>query len=204
MPLDMSRIEVAGKRVAVIGGGDSAMDCLRAAIRYSANEAVGIYRRGPADMPCGEREYVNATEEGVRFVFCAAPLAVLGNAAGKVTGLRLIRTQLGVAEPGQPHPFSLQPGTEFDVAIDLIIPALGFDAGPAPATDDFKAMALNESGGVVVDENQMTSLPGVFAGGDLVRGPTPLLLSVRDARQGAAKIHSYLTEHQKVAPSEHQ
>jgi glutamate synthase (NADPH/NADH) small chain len=204
IPLDLSRIEVAGKRVVVIGGGDTALHCLRAAVRYGAQDAVGIYRRGPADMPCGEREYANATEEGVRFVFCAAPVAVLGNADGKVTALRLVRTELGVAEPGQAHPFRFQQGTEFECAADLVIPALGFDTGPVPTTDDFKALAFSESGGIIVDQNQMTSLPGVFAGGDLVHGPTPLLLSVRDARQAAAKIHLYLTEHQKVASAEHE
>jgi glutamate synthase (NADPH/NADH) small chain len=107
-----------------------------------------------------------------------------------------------MAEPGEPHPFRIQQGTEFEFPIDLVIPALGFDARPCPPTDDFKALALNELGGVIVNENQMTSLPGVFAGGDLVRGPTPLLLSVRDARQAAAKIHSYLTDGQKVASTE--
>jgi glutamate synthase (NADPH/NADH) small chain len=201
-PLDLPRIEVAGKRVAVIGGGDTAIDCLRAAIRYGAQEAVGVYRRGPADMPCSEREYANATEEGVRFVFCAAPAAVLGN-EGKVTGLRLVRTQLGVAEPGQPHPFSIQHGTQFEFATDWVIPALGFDAHPCPATEDFKALVLSDSATIAVDENQMTSLPGVFAGGDLVRGPTPLLLAVRDARQAAAKIHSYLTDNKRAASGVH-
>jgi glutamate synthase (NADPH/NADH) small chain len=150
-------------------------------------------------MVCGEREYANAVEEGVRFVFCASPLAILGDDQGRVTGLRLVRTQLSVAEPGQPHPFSIQEGTAFEFPTDLVITALGFDAQPFPSTSDFRDLALNEWGGIIVDANQMTSLAGVFAGGDVVRGPTPLLHSVRDARQAAAKIHSFLSDEHRVA-----
>lgn len=193
IPLELPPIDVADKRVIVIGGGDTALDCLRAAIRYGAREAVGIYRRGLSDMRCSQRDYENALEEGARFVFCATPVAVLGDGSHQVNGVKVIRNQLGVAEQGQPHPFRPQPGTEYDLGADWVITALGFDASPFPSTGDSSRVALNERGGLVVDPNQMTSLPGVFAGGDLVHGPCPVLHAVRDARQAAASIHSYLS-----------
>ena len=98
VPLDLPPIEVADKRVLIIGAGDSAMDCLRTAIRYGAREALCVYRRDEADMPCGRKEYENAREEGARFLFQAAPIAVLGNEQRQVTGLRLVRTELGLME----------------------------------------------------------------------------------------------------------
>jgi glutamate synthase (NADPH/NADH) small chain len=183
----------------VIGGGDTAMDCLRTAIRYGAHKAVCIYRRGLGDMPCSQREYANAVEEGSEFVFCAVPLAVLGNDRGEVIGLRLIRTELSVAEPGQKHPFRTQTGTDLELEADWIIPALGFEPEACPETGDFTALARNQWGGIQVDANQMTSLPAVFAGGDIVHGPSPILHAVRDARKAAAQIHAYLSVHRKGA-----
>ena len=191
--MDLPRVEVAGKRVVVLGGGDTAMDCLRAAVRYGAREAVGVYRRDQADMPCSRREYKNAVEEGARFVFCAAPVAVLGNSQRQVTGLRLIRTELGLTDAEGPRPFLLQPGTEFELEADWVITALGFDPLPCPDTGEFDGFALNDWGGLMVDAGQMTTLPGVFAGGDLVRSPSSVLNAVRDARRAAAQIHAYLS-----------
>ena len=191
--LDLPRFDVAGKRVVVIGGGDTAMDCLRLAIRYGAKEAVGVYRRDREDMPCGRREYQNAAEEGARFIFCATPVAVARGEQGQVKAVRLLKTELGPTEDGGPRPFLVLPGSEFEVDADWVIPALGFDPLPCPQNDDFMGLTLNDWGGLVVDVNQMTSLPGVFAGGDLVRGPSMVLHAVRDARQAAAQIHAYLS-----------
>jgi glutamate synthase (NADPH/NADH) small chain len=193
VPLDLPPIEVAGKRVAVVGAGDTAMDCLRAAIRYGAQEAVCVYRRDEADMPCSRREYEHAREEGARFVFRAAPVAVLSDGQGRVTGLRLVRTELGLMEAIGPRPFLVQPGAEFELPADLIVLALGFDPRPCPHSGDFSQLVLNEWGGIIVDGNQMTSLPGVFAGGDIVQGPSLVLHAVRDARRAAAQIHNYLS-----------
>jgi glutamate synthase (NADPH/NADH) small chain len=201
VPLDLPRIDVAGKRVAVLGGGDSALDCLRAAIRYGAREAVGIYRRDAADMPCSRRDYQSAIEEGARFIFCAAPAAVLGNDQRQVTGLRLLRTELGLPEDHGPRPFLVLPGTEFELEADWVVTALGFEPLACPHSDDFSELAVNEWGGLVVDKNQMTSLPGVFAGGDIVRGPTQVLDAVRDARKAAEQIHAYLSGKRQPAIS---
>ena len=199
VPLDLPPIEVAGKRVVVVGAGDTAMDCLRTAIRYGAREAVCVYRRDEGDMPCGRHDYENAREEGAEFVFQAAPVAVLGNEQRQVTGLRLVRTELGLMDSTGPRPFLTRAGTEFDVPADLIVLALGFDPLPCPHSGDLSELAVNEWGGVIVDANQMTSLPGVFAGGDIVRGPSLVLHAVRDARRAAAQIHTYLSERRKPA-----
>ena len=202
VPLELPPIEVAGKRVLVVGAGDTAMDCLRTAIRCGASEAVCVYRRDEADMPCSRSEYENAREEGARFVFQAAPVAVLGNEQRQVTGLRLVRTELGLMESVGPRPFLVQPGSEFELPCDLVVPALGFDPLPCPHSGDFRDLATNDWGGIVVDANQMTSIAGVFAGGDIVRGPSLVLHAVRDARRGAARIHHYLTNGRvPVSPS---
>jgi glutamate synthase (NADPH/NADH) small chain len=193
VPLELPPIEVAGKRVMVVGAGDTAVDCLRTAIRCGAREAVCVYRRDEADMPCTFQEYENAREEGARFVFQAAPVAVLGNDQRQVTGLRLLRTELGLMESIGPRPFLVRPGSEFNLPADLIVLALGFDPLPCPHSGDFNDLAVNEWGGIIVDSNQMTSIPGVFAGGDIVHGPSLVLHAVRDARRAAAQIHNYLS-----------
>jgi glutamate synthase (NADPH/NADH) small chain len=199
VPLDLPPIEVAGKRVLVVGAGDTAMDCLRTAIRCGAREAVCVYRRDEGDMPCGRHEYENAVEEGARFVFQVAPVAVLGNDHCQVTGLRLVRTELGLMDSTGPRPFLVRPGSEFELPADLIVLALGFDPLPCPHSGDFSELAVNDWGGIIVDGNQMTSIPGVFAGGDIVRGPSLVLHAVRDARQAAVQIHNYLSARRKPA-----
>jgi glutamate synthase (NADPH/NADH) small chain len=143
-------------------------------------------------MPGGRREYENAIEEGGRFVFRAAPVAVLGNNRREVTGVRFVRTVLEPAEPSAPRPFRVLTGSEFDLEADWVVPALGFDPLPCPHAGGFGELAVNEWGGIVVNASQMTSVPGVFAGGDIVLGPSPVLHAVRDARRAAAGIDSYL------------
>jgi glutamate synthase (NADPH) small chain len=192
VPLELPPIEVAGKRVVVLGGGDTAMDCLVAAMRYGAREVLGVYRRDEADLPCGRQEYRDAVEAGARFIFQAAPVAVLGTLEGKVAGVRLVRTKLSPADDSGRRPFTIESGTEFDVATDWVIPALGFEPMPCPHTEGLSGLALNEWGGIRVDAQQMTNLPGVFAGGDLVRGPALLLHAVRDGRRAAEQLDAYL------------
>ena len=200
IPLEMPAWNVTGKTVAVLGGGDTAMDCLRAAIRYGAREAVGFYRREEALMPCGRREYESALEEGARFEFGAAPVAILADESGRVKGLRLIRTKSGPADQAGRRPFTVCAGTEFDFPADIVVTALGFEPLPCPHSGDFSELAVNDWGGIVVDENQMTSIPGVFAGGDIVRGPSPILLAVRDGRKAAEQIHAQLAQKQPGSP----
>jgi glutamate synthase (NADPH) small chain len=126
----------------------------------------------------------------VQFIFQCSPVEVLPNAQGRVGGLRLARTT--ASEPTPQAGISTLPGTEFDLSADWIIPALGFEPLPCPATGDFEPLEHNAWGGLQVDHTQMTSRAGVFAAGDIVRGPTVLLETVRDARRAAENIHSYL------------
>lgn len=190
--LEMPAIDVAGKRVVVLGGGDTAMDCVRTAIRSGARDAVCVYRRNEENMPCSRRDYEDAVEEGARFVFQAAPAAVLGGEAVAVSGLRLIRTAPGTIMDDGRRAFTAVPGSEFELPADWIFLALGFEREPLPRSDSFHQLATDEPGSVTVDANQMTNLPGVFAAGDIVRGPGTALEAVRDARKAATGIHGYL------------
>ena len=186
-------IDVAGKRVAVLGGGDTAMDCLRTAIRSGAREVVCIYRRDLENMPGSRREYLNATEEGARFMFLTNPIALSGNDNGSVTAARCLRMELGEPDAkGRRKPREVA-GSEFDVPVDVVLVAFGFDPVPIFAAGNADNIEVNSWGGVVVDANQMTSVPGIFAGGDLVRGPDLVVRAVRDSRKAAASIHEYLS-----------
>jgi glutamate synthase (NADPH/NADH) small chain len=186
-------IDVRGKRVAVLGGGDTAMDCLRTAVRCGAHEAICIYRRDLENMPGSRREYFNATEEGSEFMFLTNAVSLSGNAAGEVCEARCIRMELGEPDAKgrrKPRPIS---GSEFNLPIDVVLIAYGFDPVPIFAAGNSDNIEVNKWGGVIVDENQMTSVPGVFAGGDLVRGPDLVVRAVRDSRKAAAGIHKYLS-----------
>ena len=195
-PSDGARIEIKGKRVVVLGGGDTAMDCLRTAIRGGAREAVCVYRRDLENMPGSRREYVNATEEGARFMFLANPIALSGNGSGQVAEARCVQMELGEPDAkGRRKPRAI-PGSEFTLPVDVVLVAYGFDPVPIFAAGNSDKIAINSWGGVVVDDNQMTSVPGVFAGGDLVRGPDLVVRAVRDSRNAAAGIHKYLSSRQ--------
>ena len=194
LPLDVPPIAVEGKRVVVLGGGDTAMDCLRTAVRCGARDTLCVYRRDFDNMPGSRKEYQNALDEGARFMFLANPLALIGNEAGEVVEVRCHRMEL--TEPdasGRRKPRSV-PNSEFTLPADLVLVAYGFDPVRFPASSDLAQINVNSWGAVVVDENQMTSVPGVFAGGDLVRGPSLVVHAVRDARKAAAAIHRHLSE----------
>jgi glutamate synthase (NADPH/NADH) small chain len=190
--IDLPPLEVAGKRVVVVGAGDVAIDCLRAALRCGAREALGVYRRHEACMPCTRHQYENAVEEGVRFLFSVLPVEVLGRPDGWVRALRLVQTEAGSpGSDGRPE-VVVRPGTEFELETDWVIPALGFSPQPCSHQGDLGELAVNDWGGLVVDAHLMTNVRGVFAGGDIVRGPTPVLHTVRDARHAATRIHQFL------------
>jgi len=198
LQLQMPRFDVSGKRVVVLGGGDTAMDCVRAAIRYGARETVCAYRREESEMRCGHQEFQSALEEGAQFLFRVAPVAILGDGSSQVTGVRLTRTEPGPLEAPGKQSLRFRPGSEFVVETDWVIAALGFESRALPPGNDLTRLARNDWGGVMVDGNQMTSLPGVFAGGDLVHGPCSLLHAVRDARRAADQIHTYLSAERGV------
>jgi glutamate synthase (NADPH/NADH) small chain len=177
----------------VLGGGDTAMDCLRTAIRSGAHEAVCIYRRDLENMPGSRREYVNAIEEGAEFMFLTNAISLSGNPAGEVREARCVKMELGEPDgKGRRKPRPV-PGSEFIVPVDVVLIAYGFDPVPIFAAGNSEKIEVNKWSGVVVDENQMTSVPGVFAGGDLVRGPDLVVRAVSDSRKAAAGIHRYLS-----------
>jgi len=193
--LDLPDVSVAGKRVVVLGGGDTAMDCLRTAVRSGAVETTCVYRRDLENMPGSRKEYGNALEEGAKFLFLTNPLALEGNADGEVTSVRCVRMELGEPDStGRRKPRAVK-GSEFSIQADVILVAYGFDPVPFPEGSDLAQIAVSGWGTAKVDENQMTNVPRVFAGGDIVRGPSLVVHAVRDGRKAAAGIHSYLQTH---------
>ena len=190
--VDLPPVDVVGKRVAVLGGGDTAMDCLRTALRSGAREAVCLYRRDLANMPGSKKEYANAIEEGATFEFLTNPISLVGNVQGAVTEVRCVRMELGAADASgrrKPRPV---PGSEFAVPVDIVLVAYGFDPVPFPPGSDLAMLATDEWGALKVDANQMTSEAGIFAGGDASRGASLVVHAVRDARKAAEGIDRYL------------
>lgn len=191
-PIETDPIEVKDRRVVVLGGGDVAMDCLRTALRLGAAGVTCVYRRAEAHLPANPFEYRNAREEGARFEFQQAPVAILRDPNGEVTHVRCVQTRAGAKEPdGRPLP-EMIPGSENDLPADVVLVAMGFVTAPFEASGDLSRIALTPDGRIVVDANLMTCVPGVFAGGTLVRGQSAFLDAVRDARAAARAIHQYL------------
>lgn len=183
---------VRGLRVVVLGGGDTAMDALRTAIRRGAAEAVCLYRRDASNMAADREEFTMAVEEGARFEFQCKPVAVLADAAGRAASVRCIRMQMGEPDASGRRGVFPVAGSEFDVPADVVLVAYGFGPARMPQTGDFAELDLDAEGRVRVDADQMTNLPGVFAGGSIVRGQAPLSDVVRDAVKAAASIDRYL------------
>ena len=190
---DQAPKDVRGKLVVVLGAGDTAMDVVRTAIRGGAADVLCLYRRDEASLLADAEEYANAREEGTRFMFQVLPSAVCGNAAGGVTHLRCVRTESTAAEgPGRP---AVRPvtGSEFDIPADVVFVAFGFKAPQLPGSDDFARLAVNERGHLQVDGEHMTNLPGVFAGGAILRGTAAMVELVLDARKAAEAMDHYLS-----------
>ena len=193
MPLALPPIPVAGQRVAVLGGGDTAMDCLRTALRAGATEAVCVYRRDLANMPGSRKEYFNALEETAQFLFLTNPVVLEADAHGRVARVRCVKIELGEPDAsGRQKPRTV-PGSEFTIPADVVIVAYGFDLVPFPAGSDLSRVAVNDWGTIKVDEQQMTNVPGVFAGGDASRGASLVVHAVRDGRKAAFGIHRHLS-----------
>jgi len=189
---DSGALNAEGKRVVVIGGGDTAMDCVRTAVRQGAAQVSCLYRRDKANMPGSMREVKNAEEEGVNFVWLSAPEAFLGD--GHVTGVRVQRMRLGM--PDSSGRQSIEPAdSHFNLEADLVVKALGFDPENLPQLWDQPGLEVSRWGTLKVDHRtQMTAMPGVFAAGDIVRGASLVVWAIRDGRDAAARMHTYMQE----------
>ncbi len=180
-----------GKNVAVVGGGNVAIDSVRTGKRLGADQSTIVYRRSKKEMPARIEEIHHAEEEGIRFEFLTAPVAVLGNQEGWATGLKCIRMELGEPDSsGRRRPIPV-PGSEFIVPCDIVVVAVGTRANPL-LTSTCPDLKLNKWGNIEIDENGMTSIPGVFAGGDIVRGAATVILAMGDGKRAAQAIHRYL------------
>ena len=198
---DSGLLNAAGKRVVVIGGGDTAMDCVRTAVRQGARSVKCLYRRDRQNMPGSMREVAHAEEEGVEFVWLTSPEAFLGD--DKLKGVRAIRMRLGAPDPsGRQTPRPIV-GSSHVVEADLAINALGFDPEDIPGIFNSPDLAVSQWGTIQIDfRNMMTNLDGVFAAGDIVRGASLVVWAIRDARDSAANIESYLREKRESELSE--
>ncbi|HEX6120224.1 MAG TPA: NAD(P)-dependent oxidoreductase [Dongiaceae bacterium] len=192
---DSGALDARGKRVVVIGGGDTAMDCVRTAVRQGATSVHCVYRRDRANMPGSQREVAHAEEEGIEFVWQAQPEAFLGDADNRVTGVRCQHIHLGLPDATGRHAPRVIEGSSFAIEADLAIKALGFDPEDVAAMTGSRDLALTNWGTVKVDwRSLMTNLPGVFAAGDIVRGASLVVWAIRDGRDSAAAIDSYVTQ----------
>jgi glutamate synthase (NADPH/NADH) small chain len=178
-------------RVAVIGAGNTAMDGVRTARRLGATEATLVYRRSRAEMPARIEEVRHAEEEGVKFQLLTNPLEILGDADGWVRALRCQRMELGEPDAsGRRRPVPVG-GSEFEVPCEAVIEAIGTRANPL-LTKTTPDLQVNAKGYLVVDDKNMTSKAGVFAGGDIVRGAATVILAMGDGKRTAANIDEYL------------
>ncbi len=191
-------LNAAGRSVVVIGGGDTAMDCVRTAVRQGAMRVTCLYRRDRQNMPGSAREVQSAEEEGVEFAWLAAPLAFEG--ADRVSAVRAHRMRLGSADAsGRQVPVEIA-DSEFTLPADLVVNALGFEPEDLPKLFGEPALQVARNGTVYV-ENLRTSLAGVFAAGDIVRGASLVVWAIADGRQAAAQINAYLQNKRAVTAS---
>ena len=179
-----------GRRVAVIGAGNTAMDALRVSLRLGAEQVMCVYRRTFDESPARLEEIEHAEEEGIVFHWLSAPTEILDDGEGNVRGMRCIRFELGEPdESGRRRPVPLK-GSEFELEVDTVVYAIGTDANPIIGqTSD---IALNRWGFIETDENLATSIPGVYAGGDIVTGGATVILAMGAGRQAARAMKQYL------------
>jgi glutamate synthase (NADPH/NADH) small chain len=188
---DDGTLNADGKDVVVVGGGDTAMDCVRTAIRQNANSVTCLYRRDKANMPGSQREVQNAEEEGVNFQWLSAPSQFLGQ--DKITSVQAQRIHLGQPDSTGRQVPNLLPGSEFDISADIVIKALGFDPEDLPGMFHQPALEVSKWGTISINWKTMqTAIEGVFAAGDIVRGASLVVWGVRDGRDAAEQIDSFI------------
>ena len=206
-------LNAKGKRVVVIGGGDTAMDCVRTAIRQGAQSVKCLYRRDRANMPGSQREVQNAEEEGVEFVWLSAPGAFAGHVTGEakaaqeidvaetaIASVRIQKMRLGAPDVSGRRSPELIEGADYDEPAELVIKALGFEPEELPRLWGVEGLETTRWGTIRADyQTHQTSLPGVFAVGDIVRGASLVVWAIRDGREAADSIMGYLSGAARVA-----
>ena len=188
---DNGTLNAEGKNVVVIGGGDTAMDCVRTAVRQKAKSVKCLYRRDRENMPGSAREVKNAIEEGVEFIWLSSPKRFLGK--NEVKEVEANKITLGEPDSSGRKKPVIKSGSEFKLSSDLVIKSLGFDPENLPKLFDAEELSISEWGTIKIDLNSMqTNLDGVFAAGDIVRGASLVVWAIKDGRDAAVQIEKYL------------
>ena len=188
---DNGILDAEGKNVIVIGGGDTAMDCVRTAVRQKAKSVKCLYRRDRENMPGSAREVGNAIEEGVEFIWLSSPKKFLGK--DKVQEVEVNKMKLGEPDSsGRKKPI-IDPGSEFKLPADLVIKSLGFDPENLPKLFNANDLGISKWGTIKIDlQSMQTNIDGVFAAGDIVRGASLVVWAIKDGRDAASQIEKYL------------
>lgn len=195
---DNGALNAEGKDVVVIGGGDTAMDCVRTAIRQGARSVKCLYRRDRENMPGSQREVANAEEEGVEFVWLSGPKAFDGT--DKVERVHVAKMRLGAPDASGRRAPESDPDGDFTLHADMVITALGFEAEDLPVLYGSPDLGVTRWGTIRVDHaTQMTNLDGVFAIGDIVRGASLVVWAIRDGRDATQHMHNWLQAKAKAA-----
>ena len=184
---------IRSKAVAVVGGGNVAMDAARCAMRLGADKVYIVYRRGEAEMPARKEEQHHAKEEGIEFKTLCNPVEILADEDGRVCGMKCVRMELGEPDAsGRRRPVEI-PDSQFVLDVDTVIMALGTSPNPLIRSTT-PGLETNKKGGLIVNENEMTTREGVFAGGDAVTGAATVILAMGAGKKGAAAIDAYLSK----------
>jgi len=188
---DDGTLNAEGKNVVVIGGGDTAMDCVRTSVRQKAKSVKCLYRRDRENMPGSAREVGNAIEEGVEFVWLTSPKSFIGEK--NVEAVEVNKMKLGEPDSSGRRRPEIEKGSEYEISADLVIKSLGFDPENLPKLFNAKELVVSQWGTIKIDLKSMqTNLDGVFAAGDIVRGASLVVWAIRDGRDAATQIEKYL------------
>jgi len=188
---DNGTLNTAGKNVVVIGGGDTAMDCVRTSIRQKAKSVKCLYRRDRENMPGSAREVYNAEEEGVEFIWLTSPKSFIGKE--KVSGVEVNKIELGDADASGRRKPIVKENSEYQIDADIVIKSLGFDPENLPKLFNAKELAISKWGTIKINlQTMQTNINGVFAAGDIVRGASLVVWAIKDCRDAAVQIEEFL------------
>ena len=188
---DDGTLNAKDKDVVVIGGGDTAMDCVRTSVRQKARSVKCLYRRDRENMPGSAREVGNAIEEGVEFVWLTSPKKFIGNT--KVEAVEVNKMKLGKPDSSGRRRPEIEQGSDYEIKADLVIKSLGFDPENLPKLFNAKELGVSQWGTIKIDLKTMqTNIDGVFAAGDIVRGASLVVWAIRDGRDAAVQIENYI------------